>query len=131
MTNRKVTLYVKSVKTAIGTEKIGHREFVGGPSAKCGGYRAIPTYKVNSITRYNFVLPEDQERVVEIVRKIAPGYGFDIEIVDVTKENIIHRVLRKEVRKIKTFPTLISDSGEKIEGNITKEQVEFLLRKTV
>lgn len=62
-----------------------------------------------------------------MVRKLAPKYGFDVEVVDVTKESIIHRVLQEEIKGIKTFPTLISDSGEKIEGTISKEQIKSLL----
>ena len=128
MTNRKVTVYVKSVKTAIGTEKVGHTQFAGGPGIR-GGYRISPTYEIESITKYKFVLPEDQNEVVEIVEKIATRYGFDVEVVDVTKENILHRVLQEEVKKIKTFPMLVTDSGEKIEGNISKEQIKSVLSK--
>jgi glutaredoxin len=127
VTKRKGTLYVKSAKTAIGTEKIDRQYFTAGPSPKVGGFRIIPKYEVESITKYNFVLPEDQSRVVEMVRKLAPKYGFDVEVVDVTKESIIHRVLQEEIKGIKTFPTLIIDSGEKIEGNISKEQIKSLL----
>jgi len=128
VTDRKVTLYVKSVKSAIRTEKIGHQKLIGGPGVR-GGYRVIPTYEVDSITKYNFVVPEDQNRIVEMVREIAPKHGFDVEVVDVTKENILHRVLQEEVKRIKTFPTLITGSGEKIEGNISKEQIKSFLSK--
>jgi len=126
--NRKVTIYVKSVKTAIRTEKIVHQKLIGGPGAR-GGYRVIPTYEVNSITKYDFVVPEDQNKIVETVREIAAKHGFEVEIVDITRENILHRVLQEEIKKIKIFPTLITDSGEKIEGKISKEQIKSLLSK--
>ena len=129
MVNKKVTLYVKSTKTAIGTEKIDRHYFQAGPPVKVSGYRIIPKHEVESLTKYSFVLPEDQNRVVEMVEDIAPKYGFKAEVVDVTKENILHRVLQEEVKQIKTFPTLVTDSGEKIEGNISEEQIESLLSK--
>jgi hypothetical protein len=129
MQKRKVIMYVQSVKTVTGTEKIDRQYYAAGPSPKAGGYRIIPEYEVESITKYKFLLPEDQNRVVEMVREIAPKYGFEVEVFDVAKENIVHRVLQEEVKRIKTFPTLIIDSGEKIEGNITKEQFELLLKK--
>jgi glutaredoxin len=127
MRNKKVTLYVKSIKTIIGTEKIDRQYFSVGPPVKVSGFRMIPKQEVDSITKYGFVIPEDQNRVVEMVREFAPKHGFDVEIVDVTKENILRRVLQEEIKRIKTFPTLITDSGEKIEGNISKEQIRSLL----
>ena len=128
MINRKVTIYVKSVKTAVRTEKIGHQKLIGGPGAR-GGYRVIPTYEVNSITKYEFVVPEDQNKIVEMVKEIATKHGFDVETVDITRESVLHRALQQEIKKIKIFPTLITDSGEKIEGKISKEQIKSLLSK--
>jgi len=128
---KKVTLYVKSVKTVIGTEKIDRHYFQAGPPVKVSGYRLIPKHEVDTIAKYSFVLPENQNGTVKMVKEVAAKHGFKLEVVDVTKENILHRVLQEEIKRIKTFPTLITDSGEKIEGNITKEQVELLLRKTI
>jgi len=120
MNKRKVTLYVQSIKTLIGTEEWGQWGYVASPSIRPGGYRLVQDYKTYSEPKYERVLPEDQKKFVEIVKDIASKHGFDVEIVDVAKE--------KE-RKIKIFPTLITDSGEKIEGSMPQEQVELMLRK--
>lgn len=117
---RKVTLYVQSIKTLIGTEEWGRWGYVASPSVRPGGYRLVRDYKTYSEPKYERVLPEDQKKFVEIVKDIALKHGFDVEIVDVAKE--------KEL-KIKVFPTLITDSGEKIEGNMPQEQVELMFRK--
>jgi hypothetical protein len=121
MKKRKVTLYVQSVKSVIGTEKWGRWGYVAGAGIR-GGYRLIPDYKTYSKAKYEWVLPDDQKKTVEMVKAIAQKHGFDVEIVDVVKV--------KKKLGIKTFPTLIMNTGEKIEGNISKEQVELFLTKT-
>lgn len=125
---RKVKLYLKGVKTVIGTEQWGRWGWVLSPGPR-GGYRLLPDYKLYSRTKYESVLSNDHKRVVEIVEMIAHKHGFELEIIDVTKERILHRFKPKENREIKTFPTLIIDSGEKIEGKISEEQIELLLSK--
>ena len=129
MKKRKLTLYVKSVKTVIGTEKIDRHYFQAGPPVKVSGYRLIPKHEVESVTKYRFVLPENQSRVVEMVKEIAPKHGFDVMIIDVTKENLLQRVLQEGAKKIKTFPTLVTNHGEKIEGDVTRAQIKSLLAR--
>jgi len=120
MKKRKITLYVKSVKSVTGTEKWGRWGYVASPSVRPGGYRLVRDYKTYSEPKYEKILPEDQKNFVKMVKEIAPRHGFDIEIVDVTKQKGL---------EVKTFPTLITDSGEKIEGCVSKEQVESQLAK--
>jgi len=123
----KVTLYVRGVKTAIGTKEVGKWGFVLGAGVR-GGYRLLPDFKVYSEAEFESVLPDDQKRVVDMVEAIAHKHGFEVEIIDVTKEGILHRIGRRGL-KVKIFPTLITGSGEKIEGKISKGQIEFLLTK--
>jgi hypothetical protein len=124
---RKVTLYVKSVKELVGTEKDGTWRFRVGAGIR-GGYRLIRDYDVLTIGTYESVLPNDQKIIVEMVEAIADRHGFEVKIVDVTMESMLHRISEKLLR-INAFPALITDSGEKIEGNISEEQVESLLEK--
>ena len=72
------------------------------------------------------MLPEDQKRIVTMVRSIASKYGLGVEVIDVGRENILHRTIQKEREKIGSFPALLADSGERIEGEITKDRVESL-----
>jgi hypothetical protein len=104
-----------------GTQKWGRWRFVASPGVRPGGYRLIPDYKDYSEPKYENVLPDDQKNIVEMVKEIASRYGFDVEIVDVTKS--------EKGPRIKTFPALITDSGEKIEGSISKEQIESFFAK--
>ncbi|MEM3616820.1 MAG: hypothetical protein QXJ31_02775 [Candidatus Bathyarchaeia archaeon] len=120
MDKRKIILYVQSAKKVAGTETWGRWGYTGGPGIR-GGYRIVRDYKQYSETKYEWILPEDQKSVVEIVKAIAHQHGFDVEVVDVAKS--------KKKLKIKVFPTLVMDSGEKIEGVISKEQIIQLLTK--
>jgi len=129
MKKHSVTVYVKSVKTPVGTEKSGRWGFAVAQGIRGGGYRIQRDYKAYSEAKYESILPEDQKKVIEIVSETAPKYGFEVEIIDVAKESVLRKISRVGL-KIKTFPTLMIDNGEKFEGNITKKQVESLLRKT-
>ncbi|MEM3549956.1 MAG: hypothetical protein QXN87_02755 [Candidatus Bathyarchaeia archaeon] len=119
MEERKLTLYVRSVKSAVDAEKWGRWDYVVGPSVR-GGYRLIRDYKVYTEPKYEYSLPEDQEKIVEIARQIASKHGFKVQVIDVAKDN---------GARIEVFPTLITDSGEKIEGPISEKQIESLIAK--
>jgi glutaredoxin len=126
--NRKVTLFVKSIKTIIGTEETETRGLIsGGPGLRPGSFRISPKYGIETVPKYEFVLPEDQGKIVEMVEEIVDKLGFDVEIIDTSRENTLRREIQREIKKIRTFPTLVVDSGEKVEGEISKEQIELLL----
>jgi glutaredoxin len=119
MSYSRVRLYVKSVKTITGTAEVMHRRW----GARGGGYDE------EIRPEYDYVLAENQQKIVEIVKQIARRYRLEVEVVDVSKENVLRRALQKEREKIRTFPTLVAGSGQKIEGNITEKQVESLLSR--
>jgi pheromone shutdown protein TraB len=78
---------------------------------------------------YEFVLSENQQEVVDMVKEIARRHCLEVEVVDVAEENVLRRVMQREREKIKIFPTLIAGSGQKIQGEITEKQVESLLSR--
>ena len=116
MESRKVTVYVQRVKKAAGAEQWGECGYTLAAGIR-GGYRMIPDYKMHTEITYENVLPEDQERFLETVKAVASRLGFDVEIVDTGRRRL----------RIKKFPTLIADSGDKIEGIVSEEQVESFL----
>lgn len=77
-------------------------------------------------TKTEFILPESQKKIVEMVTKIAAKHGVDVKIVDTAKESALCRRIKREP-KTKVFPTLIVSSRERIESEMTKEQIESLL----
>lgn len=77
MEERKLKLYVRSVKSVVGAEKWGGWDYVAGPSVR-GGYRLIRDYKVYTEPKYGYFLPEDQEKIVETARQVASKHGFKV-----------------------------------------------------
>ena len=125
MGDLRVTLYVRSVKTATRAKNFGVVTFAT-PWVGRGSVSPV-TFDSETDTKYEFVLPEEQRRVVEMVEKVASEHDLEVEVIDVGKENIIHKFTQARVRKMRTFLTLVLSSGEKIEGNVTKKQLESIL----
>ena len=136
MNEPKVRLYVKSERIITGTSEtereIPARSTFSHPDqVKVEGSVAKGTFRMRYFAtetepKYDFVLSEDQQTVVEMVKKVASRHGLNVEVIDVTKEHILHRLVRTKFEKIKTFPTLIVSSGQKIEGKITEKEVECI-----
>lgn len=137
MSYSKVRLYVKSVKTVVGTIETEHEIFgrtsLDDPSrvrvegSAAGGTFRLRQFAVETEPKHDYVLAEDQRKVVEMVTKIARRHCLEVEVVDVAKENILRRTIQKERERIRTFPALIAGSEQKIEGEMTEKQVESLL----
>ncbi len=117
MAESKVRLYVKSVKTVTGTREI-EREVV---RTRARTIETEPTH--------DYILPGDQQKAAEMIRRIACKHGFEVEVVDVTRENVLRRILQKEREGIRIFPTLIASSGERLEGSLSEMQVESVFSR--
>ena len=133
MNKRKVWLYVKSIKNLIGTKKVGGQTVEAQIMGGAGTYVHLPprtfqVYKVRSVEKYEYILPDHQKEAVDIVEEVAPKLGFEAEIIDVSKVGVLDRTFKKEIRKLKTFPTLVTDSG-KLKTKFTKSDLEAFLSK--
>lgn len=64
-----------------------------------------------------------------MVQKLASRHGLKVEVIDVTKEDVLHRTIQREFARIRVFPTLTTSSGDKIEGKITEKEVESILSR--
>jgi hypothetical protein len=115
---RILTLYVKSIRTQ---EEIGslNRESAIASTLGPHYYRGTPMGDGDMYPVERFVLSEDQEQIIEIVKEKAFEQGFVVRIVDLTREEAHHRV--------EVIPTLITDSGKRLEGKISEQQLESLL----
>lgn len=125
-----VILYVRSTKTATGEEQVGgYRESVtAGVQTKYGpAPMPIPYYDVKTVVEYDYVLSEDQQRMVEDVKELAARYGLVLTVVDLAKDSAFSRWRIEHSNKIKTLPALVTDSGEIVEGVMTREQIEAFL----
>jgi hypothetical protein len=140
MSDSKITLYVRSVKSVVGVvetehEIFGHSALDHPGSVKVEGKAADGTFRVRQFAvetepKHDFVLPEDQQKAAETVRGIGRKHGLKVEVVDVTKENVLRRIMQKKRARLRVFPTLITGSGERIEGDLTQKEVGSLLSRT-
>jgi hypothetical protein len=117
MAESRVRLYVRSVRTVTGTREVKRETLLRG-------VRAVKTEPT-----HDYILPEDQQKVAEMVRRIACRYGLEVEVVDIAKENVLRRVLQKEKEGIRILPTLMVRSGVRLEGSLTEMQVEPVLSR--
>lgn len=131
--SHQVTLYVKSEKTAVKNVQEGYQNItsiynVGMLGGGAGTYYSV--YDTKTGTEYGFLLPEDQQRMLGDINKIASEYGLKVEVIDLAKKNAFTKHRLEHSEKIKTLPSLVNDSGEIAEGVLTKEQIEAFLSKT-
>jgi hypothetical protein len=131
-----ITLYVRSVKrpkrsVQVFIIKQGGAGASGGTLTRLMGVpgRMYSYYDQETVIEYDFVLPEDQLRMVEEATELASEHGFVLTVVDLTKEGAFSNWKFNHFKKIKTLPALVTDSGETAEGTMTKEQIETFLSK--
>lgn len=149
-----VRLYVKSLRKAVGKENI----VIDKPFFQYiyrGIVRYFPTHDVITVTKYEYVLPEEQENLVEIVTDVASKLGFKLEVIDVTQRELNAENSASEADKFATvvqsnvedhstrvpvevkelknsaFPVLATESDTKSATNFSREDVErFLSHRT-
>jgi hypothetical protein len=136
-----VRLYVKSVKTVTGVNEFERRIPFSKPGEPPGrvemegkistGTYVIKAYATEKEVAYEFVLSDEQQRIISWVTEISSRLGLDVQVIDVGRENFLHRVIQEEFEKIKSFPTLEDNSGKMLQGILTKEQVETFLSNAV
>ena len=126
----KVRLYVKSLKKAAGVENI----VIDKPSMQnMGGGRAgnilrvYPTQDVRNVTKYEYELPEEQEHLIEIVKEVVAKVGLKLEIIDVGKMDFLDEPLPKEVKQLKNFPVVATESKTQLATGFTREDIERFL----
>lgn len=134
-----VTVYVKSVKTLVGTRefenrtpipKLGDRQSrVGFDGKRSDGTFVVKSYVTETQPAYEFVLSENQQTAIALTEKTASRLGLKVKVIDVTRENILQRTIQKNLEKIRLFPTLVSNSGMMLEGISGKEQIKVFLSK--
>ena len=121
---------MKSARTLIGAEEREEKRLIsGGPGLRPGGFRMSIAYDVKKVPAYAYVLPENQKKISEMVRDVAERMALTVRIIDVSKENFVRRGIQRKAEGIRTFPALVIDSADRIEGEINKEQIESFLSR--
>ena len=121
----KVRLYVRSLKKKAGTENV----VIDVPVTEIlrNVIRVFPTHEVKTVTKYEYELPEEQEHLVEIVKEVAIKFGLKLEIIDVEQMDSFDKPLPNEVKKLKNFPVLATESETVLATGFSREDVERFL----
>jgi len=135
MNELKITLYVKSEKRAVKNEEVGmktHSRYGawadwGSEYAAPRNVSSIPTYETVVVTKYSWVLPENQEKILNMVRDVAEEEKVGLEVIDVNEVGHLHKIFSSDFRQLKVFPTLVAGSGRKLEGEFSKEDLGLFL----
>lgn len=126
----RATLYVRGVRTKAVKEVVYQAYVVQNMGSVPGGPtlppRVYPEDRVYKETTYKSVLPEDQKVLVAKVKALAAKYGFELKVIDVGENHFLDK-LDTRLKGIRSFPTLLTDAGLRIEGDITEERIKALL----
>ncbi len=121
MTEHMVTLYLKSIKTFTRTEIVNERS----PISK--GTSMPPDYTPRAVPMYEYVLPDDQKKILDLVETVARRFSVQVRVIDVARESLLEREIQQHIGNIRVFPALTDDSGRRIEGDMSREQVASFL----
>lgn len=126
-------MYVKGKRKLVGRDSRSGWAFTGqnlGMGANDNASGTVPRfdYKMYKEAEYKSVLPEDQQALLDMLAEMSRIYKFDLKVIDVTQEGCLRKFWQQRVKGIRTFPTLMSDSGERIQGQITPEQVKAIIK---
>ncbi len=126
-----VTLYVRSTKKLTHTEVVSERGLISG-KPKVENRPDLPpdyspVYTPKVVPMHEYIIPDDQKKMIDTVEAIAKRFGIGLRVVDVTRENFLERVIQEHIKGIAVFPTLENDSGRRIEGKMSSEQIVSFL----
>lgn len=63
------------------------------------------------------VLPDDQARATALVQELAPSRGYSLKIIDVSRANLVKKILDSHLSGVEHYPVLVSPStGRRLEG---------------
>jgi hypothetical protein len=117
---RMITLYVKSDRTVEEIVTPDRESEIAGTLGP-HYYRGTPMGDGDTVPVDEFIFSKDQQELIEMVKEKTHEHSFAVRVVDLTREEPHHI--------IKIVPTLISDSGKRLEGKISEEQLASFLAK--
>jgi hypothetical protein len=121
-----IRVYVKSVKVPIGEELVeGLYPIKRGSSIL---FRDS-FYKIKRKMMYSYVLPDDQNTLVEDVKRLSERYGLELKVIDVSKEEVsdplilLQRIWRK-LKGITNLPVVETNRGARLRAPFSTSELE-------
>lgn len=105
----KVRVYVKSEKIPVGVSEQRSRVAVGmGPSTTVD--------EVVRSVEYDYFLPDEQKSQLLFIEEICKERGYEVEVVDVTKQGLLKKLSEIGLGGNVEFPVLVAPNGKKVSG---------------
>lgn len=105
----KVRVYVKSEKVPVGVGEQRSRVSVGmGPNTTVD--------EVVRSVQYDYFLPDEQKAQLLFIEEICRERGYEVEVVDVTKQGLLKKLSEIGLTGNLEFPVLVAPNGKKVHG---------------
>lgn len=119
---QEILLYVKSKKAVtsfyrgtaeqLETTTSTHHDLATGAGSS-GGTNLSPEVGSAEVA---YVLPDEQSRAMALLEEMAPPRGFSIKVVDVSRANVVRKLLDTHLAGVANYPVLVAPSGLRLEG---------------
>jgi len=84
-------------------------------------------FKAKVKKTYKYVLPDLQKTLLENGQQLCEQHGLELEVVDVSKETALTRLLIR-LKGIRNFPAIENSQGAKLQAPFTQTELEEFLR---
>jgi len=106
----KVRVYVKSEKIPVGVSEQRSKVAVGlGPSGTVDD--------VVHTVQYDYFLPDEQKARLLFIEELCKERGYEVEVVDVTKQGLLKKLSEIGLTGKVEFPVLVAPNGKKASGS--------------
>jgi hypothetical protein len=125
----KITIYVRSMKVPMGETLVEELYPIkrGYRPDRPGSRDTF--FQVKRKKVYGYVLPDDQNALIEDVKRLCKRYGLELKIIDVSKEDAFDPFiflirLWRIIKGIKNFPVVETNRGIRLRAPFTQSELE-------
>ena len=126
----KITVYVQSAKVLTSEKRVVEPYPIKRASRASGEMLDDLWFQSRIKKEFSHVLPKDQEALVETVKRLSELHGCELEVIDVSKRNIIYRLLRR-AGGIKNFPGLEVRRGLRLSAPFSQSELESFISQNL
>jgi len=125
----KITVYVRSMKVPAG-ETLVEEPYLMKRATRVYEISKDVWYAVRLKKIYRYVLPDDQKEIVDVVEQLSEQRGFELKIIDMTREDAISR-LWKKLMGIKNFPVVETKRGKRLQAPFSQSELESFVSRSL
>ncbi|MEM3857469.1 MAG: hypothetical protein QXI37_03070, partial [Thermoprotei archaeon] len=113
-----VKVYVRSEKIPVGISEVASRNPTGLSGLGNVGESA-------PVIQYDYQTPDEQKNALLLVREVCSERGYEVDVVDITKEGLIKKILGSDADSSSGLPVVVTPDGIRLRGHeITRSSLE-------